>query len=359
MGGSIWVGVAKSLLGSRCQRPGNSTVKAVDLILRPISSFHHSNMDATNSFVTLRLAISICPSALAIPIVAQSDSISSSTACVFVSQSLEIFNSNAEIKLTKQLLILIQKKRTMITVSIEPGRLHRASTQPFRLMKTNVNRAFIVLGSTGNACVVAVRKRHMCCNCPDSHSTCKHILFILSLCGFSGRSQLSFSPTNLLRKLHADPPSRKLKRALLDEHTKNLCSSHLCPSCYFCNQRPSGTLTICSTCGFLSHEHCFQAFLLEDDDDGSHCPRCGTMSSRLPSHSIRGHRNFFHVLRHQGHPCIFPNNLDAAHDDPPADEHETLNEDHPAPPQFHLHIAPESAESNSGLISVQQPPQDL
>ena len=194
----------------------------------------------------------------------------------------------------------------MVTFSIEPGRLRRASTQPFRLMKSTVNTIFIVLGSTGNAYVVAVSKESISCNCPDSHPVCKHIVFLLHLSGCSGRRQLTFSPSNLVKKLHAEPPNPKLKKALLDQHTNQLCSAHIYPHCYFCNRAQSGTLSICSSCGFLSHEHCLQLFLAEENDSGSHCPRCGKLSSRLPSEFIGRHRNFFHVLRHRGYACLPP-----------------------------------------------------
>lgn len=244
----------------------------------------------------------------------------------------------------------------MITVSVEPGRLHRATTQHFSLMKTTVNCIFIVLGSTGNAYVLTVSKQSISCNCPDSHSPCKHILFLLLVCGFSGRRHVSFLPTNLLQKLHADPPSNKLKRALLDEHTNNLCSAHLYPSCYFCNQQPSGTLTICSSCGFLSHKHCFQMFLSEDNNNGSHCPRCGTMSSMLSSHFIGRYRNFFHVLSHQGCTCLPPNELHAARADMPVVNHDTSNDHQPVP---HIGIVPESADGNPGQMSIRGPLQDL
>ena len=247
----------------------------------------------------------------------------------------------------------------MITLAVKPGRLRCASTQPFRLMKTNVNCIFTVLGSTGNAYVLAVAKHSITCNCPNSHSACKHIIFLLSVCGFSGRRQLSFLPANLLQKLHADPPSNKLKGALLDEHTNNLCSTHLYPSCYFCNQKPSGTLTICSSCGFLSHHHCHQLFLSEDNDDGSHCPRCGIMSPRFSSHFIGGHQNFFHILCHQGYPCLAPSELHASCEDMPAIEQDTSADNHPTPPQFAIPIVPDSVESDLMLVLICQPPQDL
>ena len=267
----------------------------------------------------------------------------------------------------------------MITISIEPDRLCRATTQPFRLMKTSVNCIFIVLGSTGNAYILTVSNTSISCTCPDSHPACKHILFLLLVSGFSGCRQLTLSAGNLLQKLHAEPPPSKLRGALLDEHTNNLCSAHNYPSCFFCNQQPSGTLTICSSCGFLSHKHCFQLFLLEDNDSVSHCPRCGMQSSRLSSHFIGGHRNFFHILCHQGYRCLpltsmasatttttnnnnnnnVSNQPHVGHADISAAEQNTSNDHCPDTPELHIPIVPESAQSISGPISISQPPQDL
>ena len=220
---------------------------------------------------------------------------------------INFFSKNHQFSI-KQFLTFQKLDSTMITLQIEPRRLHRASTQPFRLMKTTVNCVFVVFGSTGNACVLAVSKNSISCNCPDIHPGCKHILFLLLACGHSGRGRLCLSPANLLQKLHADPPTQKLKGALLDKHTNHLCSAHNHPSCFFCNKKPSGTLTICSSCGFLSHQNCLDLFLFEDEanDHSSHCPRCGLSSSMLLSHFVAGHRNFFHILRHQGCECLPP-----------------------------------------------------
>ena len=86
----------------------------------------------------------------------------------------------------------------MITVHIDPGRRHKASSEPLRLIKTTVNCCFTVLGSTGNACVVAVSNNSMSCTCPDSHPFCKHVLFLLQASGLSAQHVLTASSVNLL-----------------------------------------------------------------------------------------------------------------------------------------------------------------
>ena len=253
---------------------------------------------------------------------------------------------------------------TMITLFIEPGRQRRSSTQPFCLMKTTLNSVFIVLGCTGNAYRVSLFDDCITCNCPDVNHACKHVIFLLSSAGLSLRRQLTFSPTDLLEKLHSDKPNPKLKDAFLDDHTNLLCSAHIYPNCYFCNHEPSGTLSICSNCGFLSHDRCLQLFLTTENDSGSHCPRCGTFSTRLTSQFIGRYRNFFHVLRHQGHQCMSPvasesqcssvQTANCPHNNTVHFVHPQVSDEFPDPPHF-----PTTTHQDSGLVSETQQPQDL
>ena len=199
----------------------------------------------------------------------------------------------------------------MIHIHCERGRLHRSSTQSFHIIKTPVNCIFIVFGSSGNAYVVTVSASAITCNCPDKVAACKHILFLLSVCGllrpFS--KQTSVSPVSLLQRMHAEPLPPQLKLALLDNHTTKLCSAHAFPPCFFCAKQPSGTLIICSNCGFLSHKACLGRFLMEDDNASrfnEHCPKCGRLSARFTSNFVNGHRNFSSVLRHQGYATLLP-----------------------------------------------------
>ena len=86
----------------------------------------------------------------------------------------------------------------MITVHIDQGRRHKASSEPLRLIRTTVNCCFTVLGSTGNACVIAVSNNSTSCTCPDSHPFCKHVLFLLQASGLSAQHVLTVSSVNLL-----------------------------------------------------------------------------------------------------------------------------------------------------------------
>ena len=260
---------------------------------------------------------------------------------------------------------------TMITLFIEPGRQRRSSTQPFRLMKTTLNSVFIVLGCTGNAYRVSLFDDSITCNCPYLNHACKHVIFLLSSAGLSLRRQLTFSPTDLLKKLHSDKPNPKLKDAFLDDHTNLLCAAHIYPNCYFCNHEPSGTLLICSNCGFLSHDRCLRLFLTAENDSGSHCPRCGTLSTRLTSQFIGRHRNFFHVLRHQGYRCLLPvasesqcsslqtdncalNNTVHFANPHVFSAHHRASDDFPNLPDF-----PTTTHQDSGLVPKTQQQQDL
>ena len=207
----------------------------------------------------------------------------------------------------------------MFTIHWEHRRLQRSQTQPFHIIKTPVNCIFIVIGSTGNAYVVSVSASSIACNCPDKVSACKHILFILSVCGLIpfGANQTSVSPARLLKLMHAKPSLPKLQLALLDKHTTKLCCTHAYPPCVFCakhpnehpDEHPCRTLIICSKCGFLSHKNCLSKFLMVDNNSASFneiCPRCGRSSHRLESLFVNGHRNFSHVLRHRGYATLVP-----------------------------------------------------
>ena len=109
---------------------------------------------------------------------------------------------------------------------------------------------------------------------------------------------------------HLCPPSLFCKGCMpCLYHTSKLCSANAFPPCFFCARKPSGTLIICSNCGFLSHQACLCLFLMEVDNSSlfsEHCPKCGRLSARLASNFVNGHRNFSSVLRHQGYATLLP-----------------------------------------------------
>ena len=137
----------------------------------------------------------------------------------------------------------------MIRVNIEPGRLHRSCAQSFHLMKTSVNCIFTVLGTMGNAHIIVISKLAITCNCPNHVPACKHVLFLLSLCGgLSCRRQLLVSPALLGHKLHADPSTSQLKAAMLLTPTLTCFGphtiAHLVFSVQSSQQEPSSSVQV-------------------------------------------------------------------------------------------------------------------
>ena len=154
----------------------------------------------------------------------------------------------------------------MTMIRCEPRRHSRSLSQSFHIMKTKVRHLVVLLGSSGNAHVVTMKKNSIHCNCPDCVSSCKHILFLAIACGFLNRrsTTATFSFASLLQRLHSPSPAPLLEAATLDPHTAKLCSVHDHSPCIHCarspNSHPAATFIICSSCGFLAHQQCFDTF---------------------------------------------------------------------------------------------------
>ena len=202
----------------------------------------------------------------------------------------------------------------MITIHLDPGRLTRSSSQKFFVIKTHLKHIVIILGSTGNAYIISIKPSIILCNCPDKVPSCKHIIFIVSACGFIDCRQrvpyVNVSFRSLLHQLHATPSPPILGESLLDNHTTKLCSVHSYSPCFFCALPPATlppqTLIICSRCGFLCHTNCLQHYMLDNKNrskDHKNCPRCGMLSVRLSSPFYSGYRNFSSVLQYRGYQC--------------------------------------------------------
>ena len=211
----------------------------------------------------------------------------------------------------------------MITIHLDPGRLTRSSSQKFFVIKTHLNHIVIILGSTGNAYLISIKPSIILCNCPDKVPSCKHIIFIVSACGFINCRQrvpyVNVSFRSLLHQLHATPSPPILGESLLDNHTTKLCSIHSYSPCFFCATppatQPPQTLIICSRCGFLCHTSCQHQYMLDNENisnDDNNCPRCGRVSSRLLVPFYSGYRNFSSVLQYRGYRCtIVPESITA------------------------------------------------
>ena len=209
----------------------------------------------------------------------------------------------------------------MTTIRCEPRRHSRSLSQSFHITKTKVRHLVVLLGSSGNAHVVTIKKNSIHCNCPDCVSSCKHILFLAIACGFLNRrsTTATFSFASLLQRLHSPSPAPLLEAATSDPHTAKLCSVHDCSPCIHCarspNSHPAATFIICSSCGFLAHQQCFDTFqdnFACDTAPNSRrptcpCPQCNKLSHLLPSPIVSGCRNFSAILSHRGHRCHRPN----------------------------------------------------
>ena len=202
----------------------------------------------------------------------------------------------------------------MISIHLDPRRLSRASLQNFYVIKTHLKHIVIVLGSTGNAYLISIKPSTILCNCPDKVRSCKHVIFIVSACGFIDRrhrlSYVNIPFRSLLHQLHATPSPPILDNALLDNHTSKLCSIHTYSPCFFCALQPATqppqTLIICSRCGFLCHTNCLHQYMDDHNNRSKYqnnCPRCGRTSVRLKSPFLSGYRNFSSILQHRGYQC--------------------------------------------------------
>ena len=76
----------------------------------------------------------------------------------------------------------------------------KQSPQSSHTIETPISCMPAVLGSTGNACVIAVSKHPTTCSCPVKISACKHVLFLLPPCGLlcSSIQQTSMSSEPIL-----------------------------------------------------------------------------------------------------------------------------------------------------------------
>ena len=219
----------------------------------------------------------------------------------------------------------------MMTIRCEPRRCDRSLSQSFHIIRTKPRRVLVILGSSGNAYIIIIKNKSIHCSCPDHVSSCKHILFLATACGFLNRrsTTVSLSSAALLQRLHSPSPTPLLQAAILDPHTAKLCSVHEYPPCVHCAKHPNShsaaTFIICSVCGFLAHQQCFDAFqatLATGSSNQNHCislrdppsstfpcPQCNKQCHLLSSQLISGYRNFYTILLHKGYQCHPPPSL--------------------------------------------------
>lgn len=145
-----------------------------------------------------------------------------------------------------------------ITVHVEPKRYTRSTTQNFYILDSPSRRlqfpTIYLVGNTGNLYTISFSTSGVCCNCPDSTTFCKHVLFILSVSGMMTSSKATFYlnmefTINQLRTVD-------LSNNMVDETTNSICCHSINLPCTVCRKTLVGEFVICSKCYGVSHIPC-------------------------------------------------------------------------------------------------------
>ena len=201
-----------------------------------------------------------------------------------------------------------------IIIHVHIHRFLRARSQPFNIIKTPSWHIIVVFGTTGNAYFISIKNSLLRCNCPDQTAGCKHVLFLLFVLGYFKNQKyqpnVTIHPTIILNQLQ-QTPSPQLQGCFLDPQTANLCSAYTYPKCFFCAKKHSGSIIICSECGYLAHKHCYQEYIHSNTDnfDHTYCPKCGRIFTPLDSTYFSGYWNYFFVLKFKGYRTDLITNL--------------------------------------------------
>jgi len=221
-----------------------------------------------------------------------------------------------------------------IIIHVHVHRFLRACSQTFNIIKTPSQHIIIILGSTGNAYFISIKSTSLTCNCPDKNAGCKHILFLLNVLGYFKNQKyqpmLSIYPKCILKQL-SQAPTQQLQGCFLDPRTINLCSAHTYPMCFFCAKKHSGSIIICSECGYLAHKSCYNKYIHSNSDnfDHNYCPKCGQIFTPLDSTYFSGYRNYYFVLKFRGY------RTDLITDLPPSDlDNHYLRQSNSNPQEF-------------------------
>ena len=203
-----------------------------------------------------------------------------------------------------------------VIIHIQISRYLHAHSQTFNIIPTPKRHILIIFGSTGNAYAICIKRNFLSCNCPDQTSGCKHIIFLLSVLGYlkNHQSHITINPLSVLPKLSQTTLPPKLQASYLDHHTANLCSAFNYAPCFFCAKKHTGSIVICSECGYLAHKHCYYNYLTTNTDryDPNYCPKCGLLFSPLDYEYKNGYHNYYFDLKHRNHRTALSTNL---HDD--------------------------------------------
>ena len=189
-------------------------------------------------------------------------------------------------------------------ISVQIGRFLRARSQTFNVIRTPKRHIIVILGSTGNAYLISITRTSITCNCPNQTPGCKHILFLLSVLGFlkKHQSHITIRPLSIVQQ-YSRNTSPELQACYLDHHTNHLCLAHQYGRCFFCAKKHSGSIIICSECGYLAHKHCYHNYLSTniENSDQNYCPKCGYLFTPLDCNHKNSYRNYFFVLEHRNY----------------------------------------------------------
>jgi hypothetical protein len=145
-----------------------------------------------------------------------------------------------------------------VTVHVEPKRFNRSRTQNFYILDSPSRRlqlpTIYLIGTTGNLYTISFCISGVCCNCPDTTTFCKHVLFILSVSGMMISSKTTFYlnmefTINQLRTVD-------LSHYMVDATTNSICCHSINLPCNICRKTMHREFLICSKCYGVSHKAC-------------------------------------------------------------------------------------------------------
>ena len=145
-----------------------------------------------------------------------------------------------------------------VAVLVEPKRFNRSRTQIFYILDSPSRRlqfpTIYLIGSTGNLYKVSFHISGVRCNCPDTATFCKHVLFILSVSRLMTSSRNTFylnmeSTINQLQTVD-------FSNSMVDATTNSICCHSINLPCTVCRDPMRREFLICSKCFGVSHKTC-------------------------------------------------------------------------------------------------------
>ncbi|KAI3943900.1 hypothetical protein MKW92_023822, partial [Papaver armeniacum] len=183
----------------------------------------------------------------------------------------------------------------------DPEKIEQAFNQRIRLLSRNGN-LFYVLGETGNVYTLVICATPSC-NCPDWHTPCKHILFVLiRVIGISPRNDCLRSKTLTLTDCQVGHISNMryfirffaggrvrdrfnyLRKTMLNVGPPQKIQLEIGEKCPYCEGDLNevdvhNPVVECEACGEVGHESCLVTSMLRQGGDS--CKSCQAHWSAL------------------------------------------------------------------------------